>query len=265
VYHGYPELGVAFLPLRNGALARDLGVTTPGAGIAVTYVDPFGGAAPLVKAGDVMMAIDGFTIADDGSIALNGHRVLFAELIERKQWGDAVSLDLLRGGKPIAITVPLTHPPDPFAFRRQYDANPRYLVRGGMVFSPLSRELLQEVLRSRSGKAEDLAYFFEYAKIDGLYREFDEFVVYLRRLPHAINAYTDGFLGGIVTHANDEPVSRLADLKRGWDGCEEEFHVLRFAGMDDVLVIPAGTAAASHQPLMGAYGIPAAENLEGTE
>ena len=263
-YHGYPELGAAFMYTRNRALRADLGLAENRTGVVLTYVDPFGSGADLIDTGDVILTIDGYDIANDGTVALNGNRVLFAELLERKQWGDAVKLQIWREGKFLALQVPLKNPHDPFIFRSIYDEIPNYLVRGGLVFCPLTREYLRSLAGAGRGKnTQQLTYVSEYAKVDGLHEEFDEFVVCIRRLAHPVNTYTDEFINGIVVEANGKKIRNLQDLKEAWERPKEGFHIIRFAGMDDVLILSAKEAAASEKAILSRYGLPAKENLGG--
>jgi len=84
-YDGYPELGVEHLETSNPALRADLGLPPGSSGVVVGYVDPFGAAAGFLKPRDVLLSIDGYPIANDGSVGLEGNNVEYAELIERKQ------------------------------------------------------------------------------------------------------------------------------------------------------------------------------------
>jgi hypothetical protein len=256
-YDGYPELGVAHLDARNQALRDDLGLPGGETGAVLYYIDPFGSARHALKEGDVLLAIDGFDIANDGTISLENETVIFSELLERKQFGESVTFRVWRDGAEVEVPVALTNPPDPFVFRNLYDERPRYLVRAGLVFSPLTREYLKTLSRSFSGPAENLLlYYSRYAKLDGLHEGHDEFVLLIRRLPHPVNTYADAFENGIVVEANGTPVRRLEDLERALMDTEREFHVLRFAGMDAALVLDAGEARLADAPIRERYGVP---------
>lgn len=261
-YNGYAELGVSNLSLRNPALRKDLGLPDDMDGTVITSVDPFGSARELLRTRDVLVAIDGHDVSSDGTVAIDENRVHFAEFIERKQWGDSVMLDLWRDRHPLTLEIPLRNPHDPFIFRNRYDTSVRYLVRGGLVFSPMSREYLRTLRRESGASASQLSYFFEYAKVDGFHERFDEFVVFIRRLPHATNAYADPFLKGVVTRANGRDICNLEDLQQAWKSPVDGFHVLHFAGQDDTLVLPAAAVESAHAALLKAYGVPRDSCLE---
>jgi len=256
-YNGYPELGVVFTDTRNPALRDDLQLATNRTGVAVALVDPFGSAQDRIRPRDVLTAIDGHPIANDGTVHLNGSVVIFPEILERKQWGDAIRLDVWRDGGMRAVDVKLTNPHDPFVFRRRYDVKPRYTVYGGLVFAPLSREHLSTVDASLSDPAaHQLHYYAAFAKIDGLYKGKREFVVLANRLPHPVNTYADAFVNGIVETVNDVPIAELGDVKQALERKKRGFHVLEFAGNDNILVLDAQATARANLTILAAYGVP---------
>lgn len=262
VYHGYPELGVAYLDLRNKALARNLRVPEGTTGVVVYYVDPFSSAKNHLMAGDVLNSIEGHVIANDGTITHNGNPVDFHELVEQKQWGDAIEFEITRKGISMTLSVPLKNPRDPYIFRRDYDRLPNYFVTGGLVFSPLTRSYLATLGSDYEGRnSQQLIYYSRYAKMDALYKDREEFVVLTRRLPHTVNTYAGEFLNGIVTDVNGVAVRELKDVKAGFAQPTDGFHVIRFAGIDSTLVLDAKAVSAADPAIVREYGIPASEHM----
>jgi S1-C subfamily serine protease len=258
-YHGYPELGVLSLDLRNKALARELGLPQGERGVVVTYVDPFAAAANHLQDGDVLLEIDGHDILEDGTVLLDGNHVQYTELMERKQWGESIAMRVWRAGASTGLAFALDTAPDPFIYRNLYDQRPRYLMVGGLVFAPLSREYLKTFIRKASGaNQQQLLYVSQYVKMDGLYQDHDEFIVLVKRLAHPVNTYTGPFLNGIVTTVNGQPVRSLAAMQAAIDGTTDEMHIIGFSGMDDELVLPVALAKAAAAPIMQKYGVPAA-------
>ncbi|MBL7077120.1 MAG: trypsin-like peptidase domain-containing protein [Kiritimatiellae bacterium] len=257
-YNGYPELGAFFLPARNSALRRSLALPADESGVVIYYIDPFGSALGMLRTGDVLLAIDGHDIANDGNIALNGNHVLFAELLERKQWGDKVVFRVWRDGNVAQLTVPLINPCDPFVFRNEYDQRPEYFVYAGLVFAPLSRGFLRTVGDRKSDpNTQQLSYYRSYAKQDDLTEDRDQFVVLIRRLPHSVNTYTGDFLNGIVARVNGRRISTLKDVEDAFASPQEGYHVVAFEGMKQTLVLDAAAADHAAPAIMGRYGVPA--------
>ncbi len=262
-YDGYPELGVVHMDTRNAALKKSLGLPGEASGVVVNFVDPFGAAAGFLRNRDVLLAIDGKTIAGDGTINVDGNDVTYGELLERKQRGEKIELRIWRGAAAMSLTVPLVQQEDPFIFRNLYDRRPEYLIRGGLVFVPLTRELLRTFQSAQNTPAvQRLQYYVQYAKVDGLYRDFDQFVVLSRRLPHPLNSYLDPFINGIVVEANGRPIRNLAALKDSLEKDRDGFHVIRFAGMQDVIVLDATAVREADEAILRAYRVPAPFYLE---
>ena len=79
-------------------------------GVLIRGVLPLSECRDLVQRGDVLLAIDGQPIADDGTFAVGQQeRLSFQHLIHLKFDGQAVALRLLRGGDELTVDVPV-HP-----------------------------------------------------------------------------------------------------------------------------------------------------------
>ncbi len=262
-YNGYPEIGVSYMDTLNDALRKDLKLPEDKTGVIVSYIDPFGSTVDILKLKDILMSIDGMAIANDGSIDLKGNPLIFSELVERKQWGESVSFQVWRDGAETTVSVPLTNPEDPFIYRYIYDERPLYCIFAGLTFCPLSRGYLNVMGNDISdANKQQVIYYSEYAKVDGLYKNADQFVVLTRRLPHPVNTYADKFINGIVTEVNQKPIRNLNDLKEAFAHPINGFHVIRFAGIDDSLVVEADAASQADNQIPATYGIPALEYLE---
>jgi S1-C subfamily serine protease len=258
VYHGYPELGVQHWDMRNSALRAELKLSDTQTGVGVAYVDPFGSAAGVLQARDVLMAIDKHPIANDGTIQIDGNAVEFTELIERKQCGDSVRLGVWRNGAAQDIAVPLKSGKDPFMFRFDYGHRPEYCTVGGLVFAPLSRGYLATLgpeLNSRA--AQHLFYLTQYAKPDGLYTNREQFVVLIARLPAPVNTYAEDYLNQIVAEVNGQPIRRMADLLGAFAQPTNGFHVIRFEGNDSRLVFDAASVTRSERLILQQYMVTA--------
>ena len=91
----------------------------------------------------MLLAIDDHPIASDAFVEYEGERVQMPEVVERKFKGDTVKLDILRDKQPMSVDVELgaglaiLHPGP------QLRCAPRYVVYGGLLFQPLSLDLLE--------------------------------------------------------------------------------------------------------------------------
>lgn len=263
IYNGFPELGVGWKRTRNPALRADLGLTNNENGVAVDYIDPFGSALNILRPRDVMLAIDNHSIAHDGTTLLDGHTVEFIELLERKQCGDSVDITIWRDSTKQNVTIPLKAPKDFFIFNREYDQLPEYYLAGGLVFSPLtSGYLIARDRRSSHSNTQHLRYYMYYAKLDGLYKDREEFVVLTRRLAHPCNTYADPYINKIVSSVNGKRIRRIQDVKEAMQVPQNGFHVIRFEDMDNALVLDAGKVSESDREILTTYGISSLEHFK---
>ena len=75
-YDGYPDLGVQVVNLENPAARRDSKLGPEESGVRVEFVYPRSSADGYLREADVLLAIDGHPIANDGSIELDGLSVI---------------------------------------------------------------------------------------------------------------------------------------------------------------------------------------------
>ncbi|MBI3985985.1 MAG: trypsin-like peptidase domain-containing protein [Lentisphaerae bacterium] len=258
-YDGFPDFLVTFQNTRNPTLRRELGLPDDDRGIAVSQLHPFTCAWGRLQTGDVILDVDGYPVANDGTIVLDGRIMEFAELLERKQAGDTLDLVVWRNREKLRLQVPLTVPHTAFLFRHDYDHRPDYCVAGGLVFSPLSSSYMAAlgIQRLTSLDTQHFRYTWKYALPDALYKERDQVVVLIRRLAHPCNTYADGFILGIVASVNGEPIRRLEDIPRALRQPRNGFHVFRFDGMDNTLAMDAQLAAEADRALLEKHVIPA--------
>jgi len=257
-YHGYPELGVRTFDTRNPALRRALRLAPAGGGAAVEWIDSFGAARDLLHNGDVLLRVEGLEIATDGSVVLDGNTVEFSELVERRQWGEAIHFDVSRSGTVQRVEIPLRNPADPFCFRMRYDEPPEYHIVGGLVFMPVTRNLLGSIGSDLDNRAvHNLFYLSAYAKMDDLIRDRTQFVVLANRLPHPVNTYDEAFRYQVVTEANGRPVGMLRDLVAALLQPTNGFHVIHFEGSEDPLVLDADQVREADSQIRRRYEIPA--------
>src|SRR5207249_6058922 len=136
--------------------------------------------------------------ASDAFVELEGERVQMAEVVERKFKGDDVKLHALRNKQELDVTINL-NAAWPFSMQANtYDVEPRYVLFGGLLFQPLSRNFLEAY------QIEDLRvrFFYDFFISDELYRDHPEVIVLSSILPDPINTYLGDFKGGILDSIN---------------------------------------------------------------
>ncbi len=137
-----PALGITTQNLENPLLRKHLGLTETERGVAVLHVDYSGSAAGNLEPRDVITAIDGLPIANNGTVQHMGTtRTRYDVVLGHRYIGDVVELQIKRGGKPRTIQLELK-PWMPLVPRARYDLPPAYFVYGGLVFQTLTRDYL---------------------------------------------------------------------------------------------------------------------------
>jgi S1-C subfamily serine protease len=137
-----PGFGIATQNLENPLLRAKLGMKEGDTGILVTSVQEGGSAWGRLRAGDALLEIDGAPISNNGTIRyLEKYRTRFDVMLGQYYAGDAMPLTILRDGKRKRILLTLRRAVW-LVPRSQYDQVPSYVVYGGLVFQPLTRNFL---------------------------------------------------------------------------------------------------------------------------
>lgn len=137
-----PSLGIITQNLENPLLRRQLGLATGESGVMVVQVDHGGSSDGILAPRDVILAIEGMPIANNGTVQyLARHRTRFDVALTGHYIGDPIGLTILRQGERKDVTVTLG-PWVPLVPRSRYDLAPVYFVYGGLVFQTLTRDFL---------------------------------------------------------------------------------------------------------------------------
>ena len=258
-YDEYAELGVSEFPLFNPAMRKALGLPDNDRGVLVTKVTPTSSADGILKAGDVLMAIDGHDIDSAGMVSMDGEDVSFHEIIERKFSGDILNVRFLREGGWNDVRVTLK----PLRWGRMYaidyESKPRYIVFAGLVFQPLDTNLYASV------KFDDINVRRLYADFvsEGIFQEREDIVVLTRVESDPVTSRLSGFAGFAVDKINGTKVKSLRhahDLLHPKQA--PEHHVIDLFGANRPLVIPSAEIKAADARVAKAGGISRMENLD---
>src|SRR5258708_31662462 len=193
-YDEYPDLAITYAKLQNPAQRRFLGLKDDDRGVLVSSVVAAGPSDGILRAGDVLLEIDGHPIASDANVELEGERPQFEEVVERKFTGDSVKMDVLRNKRPVTVEIKL-YKPWPYSVQgHSYDVRPRYVLYGGLLFQPLNLDML-EAYRTADLRVR---HFFEYFVLDQLYLQHPDVLLHANILPDPINNYLAPYRGGDV-------------------------------------------------------------------
>jgi S1-C subfamily serine protease len=220
--------GTNFQRLENPALRRFLKLDGKTRGVLVRPPERRGADYPL-REFDVLTKIGTYKINNDGMVRLeNDARVAFLSLVPRLARGGAVPLTVLRGGKEVAVSLPVTTR-DNRLIRDYEGEKPSYFIHGPLVFSPVKSEAISLYLRLNSAIYESnsplVTRRFDRAQFPG-----EELVVVTRPMfDHKIAKGYDDPAGRIVKEVNGVRIKNLVHLVETIRDSKDTYLKFRFA------------------------------------
>jgi hypothetical protein len=209
------------------------------------------------RAGDVLLAVDGHPIASDAFVEFEGERVQMPEVVERKFKGDTVKLDLLRNKQPMSVDITLGTVWPYLMQAHSYDTRPRYVVYGGLLFQPMSLDLLQAY------RINDLRvrHYFDFFVTDQIYLQHPEVIILTNILPDPINTYQMPYRSSIVDEINGKKIGTLQDLARAFEQPADRF-VVKMIGDGPPLVLDPKQVEAARERIKTRYNVVEEQNLD---
>ncbi len=257
IYDGYPELGIDAANLENEAARRKSRMKDQQTGVIVDRVIAGTSAEGFVEVGDVLLAVDDYPVANDGTVALDGLRLGFGVLVDRHQAGSKVKLELLRAGVLRTVKVPMKTYAASRRMANIYDRLPRYYVVGGLVFVPFDREMLKTYGAQWYARADKTLIYEAFQRpLEEPQRGQRELVVLLRRLDHPVNANMSWFKNLIVEKVNGRAINGLEDLVEAIETNRGRFHLFEFAYHGRFGVMDREQADKAHDEILEQYAIP---------
>ncbi len=256
-YDGYVDLGITYGKLQNPAQRKFLGLKDDGRGVLVETVVAAGPCAKILRPGDVLLAIDNHPVASDGNVELEGERVEMPEVVERKFKRDSVKFDIWRDKQSTSGSVQLDNVPPYSMQSHKYDVRPRYVLYGGLLFQPLSLDLLEAYQPTDLR----LRHFFDFYVNDQIYIEHPDVIVLTNILPDPINSYLAAYRGGIVDSINGKKIHTLEEFSQTLAEPAERF-VIDLSGDGPPLVLDPKQVEAARERIKQRYNVAREQNLQ---
>ena len=256
-YDRYVDLGITPLKLQNPSQRHFLGLKDDDRGVLVGTVIAAGPSANSLQAGDVLLAIDDHPIASDGTVELEGSRVDMPEVVERKFKGDKVKLDIWRDRKPLTVNIELGTVWPYLYLAHGYDVRPRYVVYGGLLFQPLTLDLMEAYQPSDVR----IRHFFDYFVLEQIYLEHPEIIILTNILPDPTNTYLAPYRASIVDEINGKKIKKLDDLAAAFAEKADRF-VVRMIGDGPPLVLDPKEVESARERIKTRYNVVSEQNLE---
>ena len=249
---GFPKLGIMTDKIENPSLKEYYHLAEDAGGILVVDIVHNSILKDVLQKEDIITAIDGHKIESDGTVEFRPNQYThFKYFIDLHQYGDEVSLDVLRDGKKVALkaTLPKTSSKEKSSYSKlEYDKMPTYFMLGGYVFSPITQNLL-----NTSGSP---VLGLRYSATKFPKKEKQELVVLLKVLA---STHTRGDYGISMWHIekiNGKAFKNFKEFYTLVNECKEKFVVLEDEDGAKV-VINKEEALAAENELLKRYSIKA--------
>ena len=138
---GVPEAAFRWQRLEGADLRRKYALPADETGVLVLDTVSGSAAASVLRANDILLSVDGKRIGTDGTIEFRPReRTAFTFLLQRRQVGEEVPVEVLREGRKVHAELRLDRRLGAESLVRGplYGDRPQYFVFGGLAFCPLT-------------------------------------------------------------------------------------------------------------------------------
>ena len=251
-HDGFPKLGIMTDKIENPSLKKYYKLEEDAGGIIVVDIVHNSILKDVLMKEDIITAIDGHKIENDGTVEFRENQYThFKYFIDLHQYGDEVSLEVLRKGEKVSLTavLPKTSSPERSTYAQlEYDKMPTYFMLGGYVFSPITQNLLNASGSSVLGLRYSATKFPK--------KEKQELVVLLKVLASSHSRGDYGISMWHIEKVNGKDFKDFKDFYKLVTTTKEKFVVLEDEDGAKV-VIDKKEALASEKELLQRYSIKA--------
>ncbi|MDW9167797.1 trypsin-like peptidase domain-containing protein [Legionella pneumophila serogroup 7] len=254
-YRGFPSIPIVTEEIENPS-EREFYKMGKKSGIRVLKVDNLSDAYTKLKPDDIILAIDGLPISNEGTVDIPGigNCIDYFHVTQSKFIGDSVRLNILRRkpdtdaveelevdvildtilGDTEKVSVP------------EHDKMPTYYINSGICFVPLTRNYME----GNGCDFEEMHLVEENCSLpDAPKKKPNEQIVVINTILNCKE--TQGYekhIRGIVKEVNGQPINNIHDVVRAMEGNKEKRHVISLASKSKI-VIP-NMSAEEHAKLL---------------
>jgi S1-C subfamily serine protease len=261
-YDGYVELGVRTINSYNQNFRKLKKVPDNLGGVFITKVLRGGSAENYLQKDDLILEIDGLPIGKNGTVLFDKEtRVDFVEIVDNKHSGEMIYLKIFREGKILSLQFPAKKMTEFDFMRHQYDLPYNYYHIGGLLFQPVSRDLLQEWIKNSEtqGGSQFFYRFFHFIDEDLGEGKVTEDVIFYRRLAHPVNSSANFYQNLILESVNDIKIQNLNHLRKVCSTSKEKFYKFKFRDVKIPLILKRESLQKANPEIMERYGLETAE------
>ncbi len=256
-YDGFPDDGLYIQTMENENLKAHFQMQER-TGVLITRVVPGSSADGYLQKNDVLLEIDGISVADDATILMQGNgRVTANYLIRSHHINENFRVTILRDAKELKIDIPSKPLVSLIPF--EHDKRPNYYIFGGLVFMPLSKNYLYEWGRSWVQKAP--IRFVDMVKNGNIPSEEHKEIVFLQSvLADRENAGYE-LSHAIVTEVNGIQIDAFSTLVKAIENSQDKEVKITLQG-GSMIILDKEKAQAANERLLQRYGIKSSAYLK---
>ena len=270
-YDGIPQqTGLRLSSLHNPSFRKALGLKEDHHGARIDKIlYPFPQTRKLLRENDVIFEIAGNPVGNDGTIFYGGNRVDCSVLFTDLQHGEKIHLKVWRDGSVLDIDLPLFDNREDRRIEGSQKEPPPYIIIGGLVFTELSHDYMNEYFSSAMRRTSQLNSLGNY-RSDLLYqiyiRSEDETlagtnpIVLSKILTHPINVDLGVETPSMLSEVNGQPIHSIQDLKVALEQEGDAFHRFHFASGEEEALNRAEAQVANDE-LLEQFDIPSLQKL----
>ncbi|MEJ5259159.1 MAG: hypothetical protein WHS88_03110 [Anaerohalosphaeraceae bacterium] len=265
-YSGYGTPGFETYDLVDPTVRRYLKLPEEmkdGCYVSVVYAK--GTGSDVLKAGDVLLALNGKVIDAFGKYQHpDFEKVSYEHLIHSRRVDEPVTFTVFRDGKKIELAGKSMRfdASEMLVPYQEYGKQPKYFITGGYVFQKLTLDYLRLWGENWQGKVPPhlFHYYRNMAMTPPAGRK--EIVILSYVLPADINLGYQNLGRIVVKSINGMEIGQMTDIPAALKASPDSpFHVVEFEMGYPTVVIPKDNLERFNQMILQLYGIPKAENI----
>ena len=257
-YKGLGYFDFTWQPAENPETLEYLKLAGEKRGVVVIDVPAKPGGPTVLKPRDILLQVDGFDIDTQGDYLDPdyGHLLLENLSTRNKSAGDPVRLKIWRDGRPLDVVYHLPKAEDAARLvpEAPFDQEPEYVIAGGLVFQPLTKNFLRSWGQDWERRAPfRLAYFRNQDPTP----ERPAIVILSQVLPDMYNLGYQESRQLVVEKVNGQKVNYLSDLQEALKKPVNGFHIFQFMRGDTLqrIVLEAAALDPATDRVLARYGI----------
>ena len=255
-FDGYPSLGVSLQDMENPGLRDYYQMEKDMSGVLINQIIPGSPSDGNLQVDDVLLSIGDYEVGNDGTIEFRtNERTQLTYVVQEKQIGESVQLEILREGEIISLDLNLyrSAQKDQLVPMEQYETLPSYYIYGGLVFCPLNKNLLSIWGPQWYQSApSELIYLL---KNNIPEKEDQQVVILLKALASDVNDGYQNVRSWVVDTINGEKIWNLKDFVTKVESIQDDYIILENK-WDQQIVIDREMAENTHREILETYRIP---------